>query len=194
MFEEFLYYWLFWIIFVVIYFFMDIGYKRSYLIGWILLMICLGNFTIIVSEITFSISFLLLLLGALIFYTFSPITFYKLFATFSVMVGYVSLLLWKKITPIWFFMPSLFMISVLSSVLILILVHEYHDQIKVALVSIAFGHLIYEFIVISYRLHYVVGERTFFIHISLIILFIMMYHFIQTTMVKFSSFLRKNLA
>ncbi|MEI3604721.1 hypothetical protein SPD48_03365 [Pseudogracilibacillus sp. SE30717A] len=194
MYEEFLYYWLIWIIFILVYFFMAIGSARSVLVSWILLLICCTNITIIFSNITFSITFFLLIIGAIIFYTVNEFTFYKMFATFSVMLGYVSLLIWRKITPVWFFMPSFFMISVISAILILVLIHEFYEQIAVALVAITFGQLLYEFIVISYRLNDVMGDRTFFIQISLIILFIIMNRFFQSSISKLSTFLRRKIA
>src|SRR5699024_9948105 len=106
--EQFLYFWLMWITFIIIYFFMDIGRKRSYLNILLLIVISCTNIYIRIDSIQMSLSFLLLLIGVIIFYAYYSISTYTIFVTFTIMVGYVSLLLWKKVTPVWFFMPSYF--------------------------------------------------------------------------------------
>jgi len=107
------------------------------------------------------------------------------------MIGYISILLWKKITPVWFFMPSYFMIPVITVILIFLLVQSFDKQVIVALVGIAFGQLIYGLIIISYRLHNVIGEHSFFIHLSLTVLFLIFIQFIQQSILKISAVLRK---
>lgn len=191
--EEFLFYWLIWIIFIIVYFFMDNGRKRTLFLFWILLTILTANMFLVVEGVSVSIAFLCFLLGVIIFYVVDVFSIYKMIATFPIMIGYVSLLMWKKITPIWFFMPSYFMIPVLSVVVISFLLQEHYEQITAALVGISFGQLIYEMIVISYRLNNIIGEQVFFIHISITILLLIIIHFIQTCVFIISNKFRKNI-
>lgn len=193
MYEEFLYYWLIWIIFIIVYFFMKNGMKRSLFLFWILLTIIATNIFININSTSVSMAFILLLCGAIIFYVTNSFSIYKMIATFSIMIGYVSLLMWKKITPIWFFMPSYFMIPVLSVVVITFLLHDHYAQITAALVGITFGQLIYELIIISYQLNTIIGERVFFIHISITILFLILIQFIQLCLFKVSNKIRSYL-
>lgn len=193
MYEEFLYYWLIWIIFIIVYFFMKNGMKRSLFLFWILLIIIATNLFININGTSVSMAFIFLLCGAVIFYVTNTFSIYKMIATFSIMIGYVSLLMWKKITPIWFFMPSYFMIPVLSVVVITFLLHDHYAQITAALVGITFGQLIYELIIISYQLNTIIGERVFFIHISITILFLILIQFIQLCLFKVSNKIRSYL-
>lgn len=193
MYEEFLTYWLIWIIFIIVYFFMKNGMKRSLFLFWILLTIIATNIFININSTSVSMAFILLLCGAIIFYVTNSFSIYKMIATFSIMIGYVSLLMWKKITPIWFFMPSYFMIPVLSVVVITFLLHDHYAQITAALVGITFGQLIYELIIISYQLNTIIGERVFFIHISITILFLILIQFIQLCLFKVSNKIRSYL-
>lgn len=193
MYEEFLTYWLIWIIFIIVYFFMKNGMKRSLFLFWILLTIIATNIFININSTSVSMTFILLLCGAIIFYVTNSFSIYKMIATFSIMIGYVSLLMWKKITPIWFFMPSYFMIPVLSVVVITFLLHDHYAQITAALVGITFGQLIYELIIISYQLNTIIGERVFFIHISITILFLILIQFIQLCLFKVSNKIRSYL-
>lgn len=193
MYEEFLYYWLIWIIFIIVYFFMKNGMKRSLFLFWILLIIIATNLFININGTSVSMAFIFLLCGAVIFYVTNTFSIYKMIATFSIMIGYVSLLMWKKITPIWFFMPSYFMIPVLSVVVITFLLHDHYEQITAALVGISFGQSIYELIIISYQLNTIIGERVFFIHISITILFLILIQFIQLCLFKVSNKIRSYL-
>ena len=193
MYEEFLTYWLIWIIFIIVYFFMKNGMKRSLFLFWILLTIIATNIFININSTSVSMAFILLLCGAIIFYVTNSFSIYKMIATFSIMIGYVSLLMWKKITPIWFFMPSYFMIPVLSVVVITFLLHDHYAQITAALVGITFGQFIYELIIISYQLNTIIGERVFFIHISITILFLILIQFIQLCLFKVSNKIRSYL-
>lgn len=193
MYEEFLTYWLIWIIFIIVYFFMKNGMKRSLFLFWILFTIIATNIFININSTSVSMAFILLLCGAIIFYVTNSFSIYKMIATFSIMIGYVSLLMWKKITPIWFFMPSYFMIPVLSVVVITFLLHDHYAQITAALVGITFGQLIYELIIISYQLNTIIGERVFFIHISITILFLILIQFIQLCLFKVSNKIRSYL-
>lgn len=193
MYEEFLTYWLIWIIFIIVYFFMKNGMKRSLFLFWILLTIIATNIFININSTSVSMAFILLLCGAIIFYVTNSFSIYKMIATFSIMIGYVSLLMWKKITPIWFFMPSYFMIPVLSVVVITFLLHDHYAQITAALVGITFGQSIYELIIISYQLNTIIGERVFFIHISITILFLILIQFIQLCLFKVSNKIRSYL-
>lgn len=193
MYEEFLTYWLIWIIFIIVYFFMKNGMKRSLFLFWILLIIIATNLFININGTSVSMAFIFLLCGAVIFYVTNTFSIYKMIATFSIMIGYVSLLMWKKITPIWFFMPSYFMIPVLSVVVITFLLHDHYAQITAALVGITFGQLIYELIIISYQLNTIIGERVFFIHISITILFLILIQFIQLCLFKVSNKIRSYL-
>src|SRR5690625_2280434 len=186
MYEQFLFYWLLWILFILVYFFMDKGKKRSFFISLILILIICSNVSLKYSDLVISLSFLLILAVSIFFYVSNPLTLYKTIVAFILMLGYVSLLIWEKITPIWFFMPSFFIIPVLSVLITIILVREFYEQIAVALVGITFGQLIYELILISYNLHNVIGETIFFIHTCFVILFLVTIHAIQASIIKFS--------
>ncbi len=190
--EEFLFYWLMWIIFIIVYFFMDTGRKRTLFLFWILITIITTNMSLNINGVSVSIAFLCFLLSVIIFYVTDVFSIYKMIATFPIMIGYVSLLMWKKITPIWFFMPSYFMIPVLSVVVVSFLLPKQYEQITAALVGITFGQLIYEMIVISYRLNNIIGEHTFFIHISITILLLIIIQFIQTCLFTISNKFRRN--
>ncbi|MEI3610802.1 YphA family membrane protein [Pseudogracilibacillus sp. SO30301A] len=191
--EEFLFYWLMWVFFIIVYFFMETGRKRTLFLFWILITIITTNMFLNINGVSVSIAFLCFLLSVIIFYVTDVFSIYKMIATFPIMIGYVSLLMWKKITPIWFFMPSYFMIPILSVVVISFLLQKHYEQITAALVGISFGQLIYEMIVISYRLNNIIGEQVFFIHISITILLLIIIQFFQTCLFMILNKFRRNI-
>jgi|SRR5690625_2274243 len=191
--EHFLYYWSMWMIFIIIYFFMPQNKNRSILIAWVLLLILCTDQYILIDGIQYSVAFFLLIVGAIVFYVYRSVSMYQIMVTFIVMIAYIAILMWKKITPVWFFMPSYFMIAVMSVMLILFLMYSFYGQLSVALVGLSFGHFIYELLMMSYKLHVFVGERIFFIHVSLTILLLFFIHFTQIIISKITKRIRRNI-
>lgn len=191
MYEQFLYFWLMWIIFIIVTFFMQTNRKRTFLMIWILLMITSTNLYISVQSIQISFNFILLFVGTIIFYVYNSFSAYKMILTFTIMIGYVSILIWQKITPIWFFMPSYFMIPVLIVILILLLIPNFYEQLPIGIMGIVFGQFLFEWIIISYRLHDVIGNKSFFIHVCFIILFLIFVRATQITVNKMMNVIRR---
>lgn len=191
--EQFLYFWFVWIIFIIVAFFMKNGKKRSFLLFWILLLIFISQTYVTIGAIQFSFAYFVLLIGSIIFFIQHSLSWYNLMVAFCVVIGYVSLLIWEKITPIWFFMPSFFQIPVLIVMIVLLLVQSYDSQITSAILGLILGRIIFELLLIVYRLHDVVGEETFFIHISLTVLFIIVVRLMQSITSKIANFFRRKL-
>lgn len=191
MYEQFLYFWLIWIFFIIIAFFMGESKKRSFLLFWILLMLFISRLYLTVGSIEISCTFILLIIGAIILFV-QQFSLYTLVVTFSLMIGYVALLIWEKITPIWFFMPSFLIIPIIIVMLVTILVQPFYTQVTIALVSASFGQLIFEFLLIVYRLHDIIGEEVFLIHVSLIVLMLIFIRFIHSIVDKLSVLVNEN--
>lgn len=191
MYEQFLYFWLIWIFFIIIAFFMGESKKRSFLLFWILLMLFVSRLYLTVGSIEISCTFILLIIGAIILFV-QQFSVYTLIVTFSLMIGYVALLIWEKITPIWFFMPSFLIIPIIIVMLVTILVQPFYTQVTIALVSASFGQLIFEFLLIVYRLHDIIGEEVFLIHVSLIVLMLIFIRFIHSILDKLSVLVNEN--
>ena len=193
LYEQFLYYWLLWIIFIIVAFFMETSRRRLFFMLWILTVIICSPYYIAFNKMDVSLAFFVTLIGAIIFFAFETITLYKFFVTFTVMISYVSLLIWEKITPIWFFMPSYLMIPFITVIIILLLSRRFYEQLTVALVGFAFGHFVYDLLLISYNLHDVIGDETFFIHVSIIVLFLTIMKFFHFIFYKFARIFERKL-
>lgn len=193
MYEQFLYYWFVWMIIIIVTFLMKNGKKRSFLLIWLLLMVAISQTYFWIDSIQIYYVFIILLVGALIFYVHHTVSTYHFFVTFSIMAGYTSLLIWEIITPVWFFMPSYFLIPVILVVFTTFLIPSFYQQISVILVGMSFGQMIFEFLLIVYSLNNIIGKETLFIHINVAILFLIVLNFLNGITLYFSNYFRKKL-
>ena len=180
MYEQFLYYWLLWIIFIIVTFFIHQSKQRSYILFWLLVIIISSPYQITVQTMQVSIVFFVMFFGSIVLFSFKSISFYRLFGTFTVMICYISLLLWEIITPVWFFMPSYFIITFIIVLLVHLLFHTLYEQVTVSLLGLALGQLMYELIVFSYHLNDEIGSEQFIIQVSFILLFQMLIYAFQS--------------
>lgn len=131
------------------------------------------------NSLEISFSFVILIIGSLIYYVMFPLSIYKLVTTFTLMVWYVALLMWEKITPVWYIVSSTILIPFFISFIIILLVKPLLEQLAIVLVGLSIGQLVFGFILISYQLHHVLAEIHFFIYLYISILFIIVFHFLQ---------------
>jgi|SRR5690625_1560702 len=190
MYEQFLFYWFIWIIFIIVAFFMEKGKHRSFLLFWILSILLFSSFTVQINELKINSAVIILIIGAIIFYVQCNLKFLFFLATFNVMICYVALLIWEKITPIWFFMPSYMQIPFMMVIMITIVLDIFYEQIAVTLLGFTLGQLLFELILFAYGLNDIVGAEIYFIHLSVIVLFLITLRYIHliihkcTTVVK----------
>lgn len=175
MYEQFLIYWFSWIIFIIIVFFMNRSTFRSFLIIWVLLVLITFPIFVMIKNIQISICLVLLISGAIIFYVREKVTIYRLIVTFTIFIGYTGILFWKNITPVWFFMPSFIIISILIVSLMIVLLKQLHEQISVVLLGVLFGHVFYDLLLIDYSLHNQIGNNAYLV-ICLTILILICIH------------------
>lgn len=175
MYEQFLIYWFSWIIFIIIVFFMNRSTFRSFLIIWVLLVLITFPIFVMIKNVQISICLVLLISGAIIFYVREKVTIYRLIVTFTIFIGYTGILFWKNITPVWFFMPSFIIISILIVSLMIVLLKQLHEQISVVLLGVLFGHVFYDLLLIDYSLHNQIGNNAYLV-ICLTILILICIH------------------
>src|SRR5699024_10064021 len=113
MFEQFLMYWLLWLLFIIIFFFMYISNNRLMLIFWLLFIITFSSTYMNIHIAQLSLSMIIIIFGAFIYLSEAPFSFLPLFKAFTIMIFYCGLLLWQVVAPVWFFLSGYFMIPVL---------------------------------------------------------------------------------
>src|SRR5690625_1028996 len=189
---DFLTYWFSWILFIIIVFFMNKSKLRSSLIIWLLLVLITFPMFVTVKTLQISICLGLLISGAIIFYVQEKVSIYRLIVTFTISIGYTGILIWEHITPVWFFMPSFIIISILLVSVMIVLFRQLHEQISVVLVGGLFGHVLYDLLLIGYSLHNVVGNNAYIV-ICLTVLLLIVIHAMKEMYKKCIYFLQERM-
>lgn len=172
MFEEFLMYWLLWLLFVVIFFFMEQGVKRTVLTTWLLLIIGCSSIYIDMNHMQFSLSMMLIIFGAVIYLVENSFSFLKLYKTFIIMIFYSAILFWQLVAPVWFFLSGYFLIPVLIVFMVIILSRRLIEVYAYLILGISLGQFLFDMILNVYQLHHEIGNTAFFIQVTLSVLLV----------------------
>lgn len=168
-----IFYWISWLLWIIVTFFMKKGLPRTILACWILGTIIFSNIYFTVDKYNILVSFSILLIGISLVYTKLPNQLYHLFSTFTIIVGYAAILIWKSNTPLWLFMPEYFLVPLGNSLLIFFLINGLYNRLITGIFGITLGELFYSFILSSYNIENVIGDMYFFdnLYITILILF-----------------------
>ncbi|MFD2045877.1 hypothetical protein ACFSTA_13195 [Ornithinibacillus salinisoli] len=166
------FYWISWTLWVIVTFFMKKNTKRTLLSYWILVSIIVSNAYFTFDYYDISLTFISILIGGFLLFPHISRMVYHMFCTFTMMIGYASILIWEGQAPIWLFMPRFVLIPLICIFMICILVRGLYPRITVALVGICSGEFLYSHMLSNYYISYVVGEMIFFDTLSLILFII----------------------
>src|SRR5690625_632390 len=163
MYELFLTYWFSWMLYIIIVFFIKKSKLRTWLTIWLLLVLITLPMFITVINFKISLVLIFLIIGAIIFYVQKKVTLYRLIVTFTISIGCTGVLIWEKITPVWFFMPPFFLISMLLVFVNFVLMKHLYEQISIVLLGVLIGYVLYDLLLIGYRLHNEIGNRAYLV-------------------------------
>lgn len=152
---------------------MDQTRKRYVLSCWVLMILFFSETYVQFGELEVSVSMIIILMGSFVCIVESSFSMMQLFRAFTMMVFYSSLLIWKKMAPIWFFMPPSLLISFLLGMVALIIGRLNEETFSFSILGIVLGQIVFDLLIAEYQLHHTVGMNDFFIQISLTILLLM---------------------
>mgnify|MGYP001243167100 CR=1 FL=1 len=172
--EQFLFYWLSWLLVIIVFFFMNQSKTKSFFLFTLFLVIIFINDTVTIFPYqTISISFVILTVFALIYFVSTSLNIYDLFATLTIIVAYTALLLWAKVAPIWFVIHPYLLVPILIYIFISSLYDQLTKQVVSVSLSLTIGHYIYGVILFQYQLKSNVNE-SFFIYLYITILLLIL--------------------
>src|SRR5699024_1045001 len=185
MFEQFLMYWLLWLLFIIIFFFMEKSKKRTMLTIWLLFIITFSSTYMNIHIAQVSLSMIIIIFGAFIYLSEAPFSFLpffkafmimffyccillwqfvapfcfflSLFNVFSFIIFYCVLLLWQVVAPVWFFLSGYFMIPVLVVFLLILLSRRLQNVYAYTLLGISFGQLLFDVLLHKYLFQEKIG-------------------------------------
>lgn len=173
--DLFLFYWLGWLLILITYFFIERN-KYFYLS---VLFIVMSSFKIYITwfdSLTMNLAFLCLLISSFFYYGKLPFSMKRNFISFTILFGYVALLFWKKIAPVWFVVDPMISIPFIISLLVIGLYKGLENQIAIVSLSLTIGQLLFIIILNSYYLYENLAERSFFIMFFIQILLLIVSH------------------
>ncbi|MGM8365330.1 YphA family membrane protein [Virgibacillus sp. W0181] len=167
-----IYYWLSWIFWIAVTFFMEKTWIRVFFSAWILLMIIGSSLYIPLLKGNVSLSFLILFAGTIVLYTKIKNVYYALFASFTITIGYAAILIWEKVTPIWFILPREIFISLIICIMVTVFTDNFINRILIGLLGVIFGEILYSFMLSSYNMQHSTGQMEFFDQVTVMVLFL----------------------
>lgn len=188
----FIFYWLSWLIWGITTFFMKKGQLRLVLSCLILVIILCSNLYLSIGEYDLLVSFIILICISGLLHASSPKSSYHLFISFTIMIGYTAILLWKQNTSLWFFISEFFVLPILYSILIILIIKGLYNRLVTSILGISAGEVLYGFILSSYNLPITIGDLDFFVNLYMIILYLFLLHIFQMGKRQLYVLIRKN--
>src|SRR5699024_4180827 len=105
------------------------------------------------------------------------VTFYRIMTTFTMVLGYIGLLFWEKTSPIWFFMPSFIIVSMVIVMMAILLQKGIFQQLTSIILSILFAQLLYDIFLKVYFLYDVITNDAILMIVTSSLLLMIMYVF-----------------
>jgi len=158
----FLFYWMSWLLWVIVTFFLNKSKLRTILACWLLIIIFTSNTYVSIDNYTLLLGYVIFFLGVIFIHTLLPRPFYHLFVSFTIMIGYTSILLWKDGSSLSLFIPELIFIPIFSSFLILLLTTKLYSRVITGVLGMSTAELLYGFIITEYQVNITIGNLAFF--------------------------------
>lgn len=175
-----IFYWISWMLWVIITFFMEKTNQRLILASWILLILIGSNVYIELFTYSISIAFIFLFIGTLLLTTQSKRLYYSVFSSFTIMIGYIAILIWEKVTPVWFIFPRELFIPFFIFVLLTLFSKRFYHRLAIGLLGVSFAEIFYFFILSDGYVSSIIGKKEFFDHIAILIIFLLLSSLLQS--------------
>ncbi|MRG86416.1 YphA family membrane protein [Salinibacillus xinjiangensis] len=168
--ENWVFYWLAWLLWIIVYFFEKDHVKRFYYSSGVLMLIIISNMYFISLGIMIYWPLLPNLLLGMFLLSRTKQKLVPMCLTISLSFGYSGLQIWEKLNPLWLFISSSILVVAVSSLLLFIFIDELKDRIAVWMVSTSFGQLLFGLVRKSYGFQETIGDYTYLIDLVLMIL------------------------
>ncbi|MFD2630701.1 YphA family membrane protein [Oceanobacillus kapialis] len=156
-----LFYWVGWMLWIISTFFMKKGRRRDFFTIWILGVIITSNTTIQIGNLVIVTSIFLLIFGSVLLLIHLERHINLIICSFTIMIGYSSILFWEKVAPVWLFWPREILIPVLLCFLTMLLIGGLDKQICVLLLGATIGECLFSLSLSSYGINGDTGELPF---------------------------------
>ncbi len=182
----FIFYWLSWLFWGITTFFMKKSQLRTLLSSLILIVILSSTLNFSVGR--YSILLLIIMVG--FFYTNLLKPFYHFFSSFTLMIGYTAILLWKQSISMWLFFSSFLLLPLICCILVFLLVKGFYHRVVTCMLGATGGEVLHGLILSSYHLPITIGDLDFFVHLYIIVLYLLLLHIFQKAKLQLHLFMK----
>ncbi|HZW68623.1 MAG TPA: hypothetical protein VFF20_08480 [Pseudogracilibacillus sp.] len=181
--ENYLFYWLSWLLIIIVYFFMKKSWQTYFFLSILFILIMTVNVQVnVFAQLSVNIAFIIALLTAFLYYAHFTLSTYHLLTSFMFIFAYVALLLWGKISPVWFIMDLRVMIPLILASLLIFVCKDANLRLATALFGVLIGQFIFDLILIRYRLHMQIGSLFSFNMLYTIIVMLLISYLISESL------------
>ncbi|WP_430785528.1 YphA family membrane protein [Virgibacillus flavescens] len=176
------FYWFGWLIWIYAAFIMNIGKWRTFLVFWLLLIICFSTITISVNGYNLALSLLLVICGAMVMLAKQKYLIFNLFSSITIMILYLSIMLWENYFPLWMIHSKMFVMPFMIAITVLFISKGFSDRISIMLAGVCIGELVHSFILASYSIPDTFGGYAF---LDTVMIIVFLFSGIETAKVLF---------
>ncbi|WP_284141279.1 hypothetical protein [Virgibacillus sp. LDC-1] len=169
-----LFLWISWMLWVMVTFFIRRNQGRYKLSIWILTTIICSNIYVMIPSLDISLSFISLIVGGFVLFVMTNQRVYHFICSFTVMIGYVSFLIWEQQAPVWVLLPRDVLLPFFMLIMCTFIAHGLLSRTAIVLIGMCCGDLLYSLMLLQYSFERAVGTLIFLdsLFVVIFILFI----------------------
>ncbi|MDC3415391.1 hypothetical protein [Aquibacillus salsiterrae] len=157
-----LFYWTGWMFWVIATFLMDKSVLRTFLGCSVLITIISSNQWLVYSDdLKINLSIISLTFCSLLFLAKEKGWLLSTIRALCVLFGYVGILFWEQVSPVWMFLPREIIIPVIGILVVMILTKNYIERGIIWCMGISTGEILHGLILRSYGFSPEIGELAF---------------------------------
>ncbi|MRH42387.1 hypothetical protein GH741_06785 [Aquibacillus halophilus] len=135
---------------------------RIYLALWVLSLIAFSSSELFVGNTKINVSIIVLYIGALLLLASTSSRILNVMRSLCFVFGYVGLLFWEQISPVWLIIPRVIMIPFLGFILLILLTKNNVERIAIWCLGVTTGEVLHSLILNSYGFNDYIGDMAFF--------------------------------
>lgn len=180
--EQFLFYWSLWLLFVIVFFYINQVQLRRVYLSFILISLMSVSFTLSIMQLIINLNIVVWVFLSIYLINrhkkpVKIIFFSCIFACF-----YISLLWWEMITPVWFMYLNGMEISLLLCLFIGLLCDNFVEKVITLLVGSTIGNIIYDGMLVYMQLTTQVGQLSNYMYLQIALLILLFIYAIKRVM------------
>lgn len=159
--EGLFFYWICWLLWIIITFLMEKSRTRQFFGIWLLMLLIFSKTEIMVAEFNINASIFILYIGSIVLLAVNKRWLYHVFSAICIVFGYLGIMLWEQISPVWMFLPREAVIPATGFILLSLLTGSYIAKIAIWCLGVSTGEIIFSILLNGYGFKESIGDFAF---------------------------------